>query len=118
MERQRSRWFFELGWHSGNSSCRRRHVATAGAWRVGRTARSTTLCGLPERELLWSIPGVLKLTYSQAENMEILERTQSWKEEEFDVVLQFMRTILLRRKEQAVLNSKPEILTSAQMAHP
>ncbi|KAJ4418596.1 hypothetical protein N0V82_005482 [Gnomoniopsis sp. IMI 355080] len=31
-----------------------------------------------------------------AENMEILERTQSWKEEEFDVVLQFMRTILLR----------------------
>lgn len=30
--------------------------------------------------------------------MEILEKTQSWKEEEFDVVLQFMRTILLRRK--------------------
>ncbi|KAF3768880.1 hypothetical protein M406DRAFT_249207 [Cryphonectria parasitica EP155] len=31
-----------------------------------------------------------------AEQMEILEKTQSWKEEEFDVVLQFMRTILLR----------------------
>lgn len=31
--------------------------------------------------------------------MEHLEKTQSWKEEEFDVVLQFMRTILLRRKE-------------------
>lgn len=30
--------------------------------------------------------------------MEHLEKTQSWKEEEFDVVLQFMRTILLRRK--------------------
>lgn len=30
--------------------------------------------------------------------MEYLEKTQSWKEEEFDVVLQFMRTILLRRK--------------------
>lgn len=30
--------------------------------------------------------------------MEILEKTQGWKEEEFDVVLQFMRTILLRRK--------------------
>jgi len=29
--------------------------------------------------------------------MEYLEKTQSWKEEEFDVVLQFMRTILLRR---------------------
>jgi dynein light intermediate chain 1 len=31
--------------------------------------------------------------------MEILEKTQGWKEEEFDVVLQFMRTILLKRTE-------------------
>ncbi|KAK4451092.1 cytoplasmic dynein 1 light intermediate chain 2 [Podospora aff. communis PSN243] len=31
-----------------------------------------------------------------AEKMEYLEKTQGWKEEEFDVVLQFMRTILLR----------------------
>ncbi|KAK3903990.1 dynein light intermediate chain-domain-containing protein [Staphylotrichum tortipilum] len=31
-----------------------------------------------------------------AEKMEYLEKTQSWKEEEFDVVLQFMRTVLLR----------------------
>ncbi|KAK4157375.1 dynein light intermediate chain-domain-containing protein [Chaetomidium leptoderma] len=31
-----------------------------------------------------------------AEQMEYLEKTQSWKEEEFDVVLQFMRTVLLR----------------------
>lgn len=31
--------------------------------------------------------------------MELLEKTQGWKEEEFDVVLQFMRTTLLRRKE-------------------
>jgi dynein light intermediate chain 1, cytosolic len=30
--------------------------------------------------------------------MDYLEKTQSWKEEEFDVVLQFMRTILLRRR--------------------
>lgn len=29
--------------------------------------------------------------------MEVLEKTQGWKEEEFDVVLQFMRTILLKR---------------------
>jgi dynein light intermediate chain 1 len=29
--------------------------------------------------------------------MEYLEKTQSWKEEEFDVVLQFMRTVLLKR---------------------
>ncbi|KAB5562705.1 putative motor protein [Coniochaeta sp. 2T2.1] len=31
-----------------------------------------------------------------AEQMEVLEKTQGWKEEEFDVVLQFMRTILLK----------------------
>ncbi|KAL1866508.1 hypothetical protein Daus18300_006743 [Diaporthe australafricana] len=31
-----------------------------------------------------------------SEKMDYLEKTQSWKEEEFDVVLQFMRTILLR----------------------
>ncbi|EAA28729.3 hypothetical protein GE21DRAFT_625 [Neurospora crassa] len=31
-----------------------------------------------------------------AEKMDHLEKTQGWKEEEFDVVLQFLRTILLR----------------------
>lgn len=31
--------------------------------------------------------------------MEVLEKTHGWKEEEFDVVLQFMRTILLKRIE-------------------
>jgi dynein light intermediate chain 1 len=30
--------------------------------------------------------------------MEYLEKTQSWKEEEFDIVLQFMRTVLLKRE--------------------
>lgn len=30
--------------------------------------------------------------------MEYLEKTQSWKEEEFDVVLQFLRTTLLKRE--------------------
>jgi len=30
--------------------------------------------------------------------MEYLEKTQGWKEEEFDMVLQFMRTVLLRRR--------------------
>lgn len=34
----------------------------------------------------------------QAEKMEYLEKTQGWKEEEFDVVLQFLRTVLLKRK--------------------
>ncbi|KAJ9155378.1 Cytoplasmic dynein 1 light intermediate chain [Pleurostoma richardsiae] len=31
-----------------------------------------------------------------AEKMEFLEKSHGWKEEEFDVVLQFMRTVLLR----------------------
>lgn len=39
--------------------------------------------------------------------MEYLEKTQSWKEEEFDVVLQFMRTILLRRKNHPRLSLLP-----------
>jgi len=29
--------------------------------------------------------------------MEVLEKIQGWKEEEFDVVLQYLRTALLRR---------------------
>ncbi|KAL1859508.1 hypothetical protein VTK73DRAFT_7583 [Phialemonium thermophilum] len=32
-----------------------------------------------------------------AEQMELLEKTYGWKEEDFDVVLQYMRTVLLRR---------------------
>lgn len=44
--------------------------------------------------------------------MEILEKTQSWKEEEFDVVLQFMRTILLRRKGHARRFSPLRMLTT------
>lgn len=60
----------------------------------------------------------MKLTHAQAENMEVLERTQSWKEEEFDVVLQFMRTILLRRKKRAALVFMLGMLTMAQMVPP
>ncbi len=30
--------------------------------------------------------------------MELLEKTQGWKEEEFDIVLQFLRTVLLKRE--------------------
>lgn len=37
--------------------------------------------------------------------MEVLEKTQGWKEEEFDVVLQFMRSVLLKRKEVKALLS-------------
>ncbi|KAK3695854.1 dynein light intermediate chain-domain-containing protein [Podospora appendiculata] len=38
----------------------------------------------------------LCLVCQNAEKMEYLEKTQGWKEEEFDVVLQFMRTVLLK----------------------
>ncbi|KAK0612541.1 dynein light intermediate chain-domain-containing protein [Bombardia bombarda] len=38
----------------------------------------------------------LCLVCQNAEKMEYLEKTQSWKEEEFDVVLQFLRTVLLK----------------------
>ncbi|KAK1828621.1 dynein light intermediate chain-domain-containing protein [Podospora conica] len=38
----------------------------------------------------------LCLVCQNAEKMEYLEKTQGWREEEFDVVLQFMRTVLLR----------------------
>jgi hypothetical protein len=34
----------------------------------------------------------------QSDQIETLERDRSWKEEEFDFVLQFLRTILLKRK--------------------
>jgi dynein light intermediate chain 1 len=44
--------------------------------------------------------------------MEYLEKTQGWKEEEFDVVLQFMRTVLLRRESTV----KPLLETSSLSA--
>jgi hypothetical protein len=43
--------------------------------------------------------------------MEVHEKMQGWKEEEFDVVLQYMRTILLRRKASRQPSLKPDPLT-------
>jgi hypothetical protein len=43
--------------------------------------------------------------------MEYLEKTQSWKEEEFDVVLQFLRTILLRRKMDHISGSVTRLMS-------
>lgn len=34
----------------------------------------------------------------QADNIEKLEKEHGWREEEFDYILQFMRTVLLKRK--------------------
>lgn len=36
----------------------------------------------------------------QSDRIEVLEKERSWKEEEFDFVLQFLRTVLLKRKAQ------------------
>lgn len=41
---------------------------------------------------LWSANDV------QSDQIENLEKERSWKEEEFDFILQFLRTILLKRK--------------------
>lgn len=38
---------------------------------------------------------------SQADKIETLEKEQGWREEEFDFILQFMRTILMKRKHKA-----------------
>lgn len=35
----------------------------------------------------------------KSDRIEILEKERSWREEEFDIVLQYLRTILLKRTE-------------------
>lgn len=35
--------------------------------------------------------------YCQAERIDYLEKSQGWKEEKFDLVLQYLRTVLLKR---------------------
>lgn len=41
--------------------------------------------------------GIRMLTLDQADKIEKLEKEHGWHEEEFDFILQFMRTILLKR---------------------
>lgn len=36
----------------------------------------------------------------QADRIDLLEREQGWREEEFDFILQFLRTILAKREWQ------------------
>lgn len=63
------------------------------------SALSVTTCVLPG-----AIPaqcmssGMPADLLSQADKIESLEVEQSWKEEEFDFVLQFLRTILMKRE--------------------
>jgi dynein light intermediate chain 1 len=39
----------------------------------------------------------LLLMFAKSDQIEALEKEQAWKEEEFDIVLQFLRTVLLKR---------------------
>jgi len=54
----------------------------------------------------------------QAEKMEYLEKTQGWKEEEFDVVLQFLRTVLLKRRALILEDVQTVANLRTQTAHP
>ncbi|KAK3331253.1 putative motor protein, partial [Apodospora peruviana] len=93
-----------------NDECRRTMTEVMESWQV-RGRGGTNLDGTPAAPLsdgqhvaLDPGPGEwtdglglpLCLVCQNAEKMEYLEKTQGWKEEEFDVVLQFMRTVLLR----------------------
>lgn len=53
---------------------------------------------LPECEMMKrSLELKPALTKDQAQKMELLEKSQGWKEGDFDQVLQYTRTALLRR---------------------
>ena len=56
------------------------------------------MCGLPECESAIEAAIRTRLTCPQAQRMEVLEKSQGWKEPDFDTVLQYLRTVLLRRK--------------------
>lgn len=76
------------------------------------TAASEADVSLPLGPGEWEEPLGLPLCVvcQNAEKMEYLEKTQSWKEEEFDVVLQFMRTILLRHG-ASLIYTAPSVLS-------
>lgn len=44
------------------------------------------------------------LTCVQSDQMEVLERERGWKEDEFDFVLQSLRTVLLKRTLLSILH--------------
>ncbi|KAK3996243.1 putative dynein 1 light intermediate chain 1 [Cladorrhinum sp. PSN332] len=52
-----------------------------------------------------------------AEKMEYLEKNQGWKEEEFDVVLQFMRTVLLRHGASLIYTTPSTISQLSSLIH-
>lgn len=68
---------------------------------MGGGSGSSVVCCMPKCELslrhLLSF-GASRLLFAQSDRIEVLEKERSWKEEEFDFVLQFLRTVLLKRK--------------------
>ncbi len=69
---------------------------------MGRRVGPAIVSGLPECKFHGALHAFSTecrvLTALQAEKMELLEKTQGWKEEEFDIVLQYLRTVLLKRE--------------------
>ncbi len=43
---------------------------------------------------------------SQADKVDRLEKEQGWREEDFDFILQFLRTILAKRKSEPPTSTK------------
>lgn len=76
---------------------RRRRIITAGTWRVDRGPGTTSMRCLPERECDRVQSWESRVDDAQAQQMEYLEKQSSWKEPDFDLVLQYLRTLLLRR---------------------
>lgn len=56
------------------------------------------MCGLSKRRFYSPDTKCALLTSTQSDKIEALEKERSWKEDEFDFVLQSLRTILLKRR--------------------
>jgi hypothetical protein len=69
---------------------------------MGRGFRTALMCRLPERKCPLGFKMRLRTFYAnlnyKSDQMEKLERERAWREYEFDFVLQFLRTVLLKRE--------------------
>lgn len=65
---------------------------------MGGSFGASFVCCVPKCEFSWECEGTHSYLLSQSDHIENLEKERSWKEEEFDFVLQFLRTVLLKRR--------------------
>ena len=73
---------------------------------MGYAARTATVCSLPWGAQFQLQPCVLEWVlrkgademWKQADKVNTFEVEHGWKEEQFDFILQFLRTILMKRK--------------------